>query len=65
MGIKLQVCATVGTTSCCSYDNVSELAEVCDKESLWLHVDAAYAGCALICPEFQYLIEGKEVDVST
>ncbi|XP_061162344.1 tyrosine decarboxylase-like [Saccostrea echinata] len=54
------VCATVGTTSCCSFDDVYELSEMCEKENLWLHVDAAYAGCALICPEFHYLINGKE-----
>ncbi|KAL5014664.1 hypothetical protein ScPMuIL_008934 [Solemya velum] len=58
--IPFFVCATVGTTSCCSFDNVSEIADVCDDEEIWLHVDAAYAGNALICPEFRYLIRGIE-----
>ena len=57
----LQVCATLGTTGCCSFDNISELGEVCAKENVWLHIDAAYAGNALICPEFQYLLKGIEV----
>lgn len=57
----LQVCATLGTTGCCSFDNISELGEVCSKEGVWLHIDAAYAGNAFICPEFQYLLKGIEV----
>ena len=59
--LMLQVCATLGTTGCCSFDNISELGEVCAKENVWLHIDAAYAGNALICPEFQYLLKGIEV----
>ena len=31
------------------------------KEKVWLHVDAAYAGSAFICPEFQPLLAGVEV----
>ncbi|XP_076451303.1 aromatic-L-amino-acid decarboxylase-like [Babylonia areolata] len=58
--IPFFVCATLGTTACCSFDNVAEVGEVCARENLWLHVDAAYAGNALICPEFHYLIEGIE-----
>ncbi|KAL4220829.1 decarboxylase [Mactra antiquata] len=56
----IEVCATLGTTGCCSFDNVQEVGEVCAKEKVWLHVDAAYAGNALICPEFQYLLKGIE-----
>ena len=55
------MCATLGTTGCCSFDNISELGEVCAKENVWLHIDAAYAGSAFICPEFQYLLKGIEV----
>ena len=32
-----------------------------NKESLWLHIDAAYAGSAAICPEYRYIIDGVEV----
>ena len=34
-----------------------------EKEELWFHVDAAYAGCAAICPEYRHLIDGVEVCV--
>lgn len=55
------VCATLGTTSCVSFDNLEELGKVCQDYDIWLHVDAAYAGSALICPEFKYLIKGIEL----
>ncbi|XP_045472271.1 aromatic-L-amino-acid decarboxylase-like [Harmonia axyridis] len=54
------VIATFGTTGTCSFDNVEELADVCKKQNLWLHIDAAYAGTSLICPEFRPLMEGIE-----
>lgn len=41
-----QVVATLGTTSVCSFDNLDEIGVVCQKEGVWLHVDAAYAGKA-------------------
>ncbi|XP_071945459.1 aromatic-L-amino-acid decarboxylase-like [Antedon mediterranea] len=52
------VCATLGTTGCCSFDNLQELGEICEKENIWMHVDAAYAGTAFLCPEFRYLLKG-------
>ncbi|KAK9870420.1 hypothetical protein WA026_007991 [Henosepilachna vigintioctopunctata] len=52
------VIATFGTTGICSFDNVEELAEICRSESIWLHIDAAYAGTALVCPEYRYLMRG-------
>ncbi|KAK6965807.1 tyrosine decarboxylase, partial [Biomphalaria glabrata] len=54
------VCATLGTTACCSFDNIYELGEVAKRQGVYLHVDAAYAGNALICQEFCYLNEGIE-----
>lgn len=37
--------ATLGTTSSCAFDDLSEIGAVCDEfENIWLHVDAAYAG---------------------
>ncbi|XP_032332127.1 aromatic-L-amino-acid decarboxylase isoform X4 [Camelus ferus] len=54
------VVATLGTTSCCSFDNLLEVGPVCHKEGVWLHVDAAYAGSAFICPEFRHLLDGVE-----
>ncbi|CAF0849638.1 unnamed protein product [Adineta ricciae] len=58
--IPFFVCGTLGTTSCCSLDNFEELGQICRRENLWFHVDGAYAGAALICNEFQYLIKGFE-----
>ncbi|KAB1253778.1 Aromatic-L-amino-acid decarboxylase [Camelus dromedarius] len=58
--LALQVVATLGTTSCCSFDNLLEVGPVCHKEGVWLHVDAAYAGSAFICPEFRHLLDGVE-----
>ncbi|GAB1609487.1 aromatic-L-amino-acid decarboxylase [Argonauta hians] len=56
----IEVCATLGTTAVCSFDCLHEIAEVCHRENLWLHVDGAYAGNAMICPEFQHLLSGIE-----
>uniref|UniRef100_A0A8C8R9F1 Aromatic-L-amino-acid decarboxylase n=1 Tax=Pelusios castaneus TaxID=367368 RepID=A0A8C8R9F1_9SAUR len=53
-------CATLGTTPCCSFDRLLELGPICNKENIWMHVDAAYAGSAFICPEFRYLLNGVE-----
>lgn len=52
------VTATVGTTSTTSIDPVASIAPVCRREGLWLHVDAAYAGCAAVCPELRFVLEG-------
>ncbi len=56
----LAVIATVGTTSTTSVDPVPAIAELCEREGLWLHVDAAYAGSAAVCPEFRWCLEGCE-----
>jgi aromatic-L-amino-acid decarboxylase len=52
------VAATVGTTSTTSVDPVPAIAEICRQRRLWLHVDAAYAGSAALCPEFRWILEG-------
>jgi aromatic-L-amino-acid/L-tryptophan decarboxylase len=52
--------ATVGTTASTSVDPVAELAEICERQQIWLHVDAAYAGSAMVCPEFRWAWEGIE-----
>jgi aromatic-L-amino-acid/L-tryptophan decarboxylase len=52
------VVATVGTTSSTAVDPVAELADVCERGHAWLHVDAAYAGSAMVCPEFRWAWEG-------
>ena len=54
------VCATVGTTSSGAVDPVRAIGEVCRREGIWLHVDAAHAGSAAICPEHRGLNDGVE-----
>jgi aromatic-L-amino-acid decarboxylase len=52
------VVATVGTTSSTSVDPVPALADRCEKAGVWLHVDAAYAGSAAVCPELRWCLDG-------
>lgn len=59
--IPFFVTATLGTTPSCSFDDLNELGPVCNKEGVWMHVDAAYAGSALICPEFRHYATGLEM----
>jgi len=60
-GIRpLAVVATVGTTSTTSVDPVRKIAAICEREGLWLHVDAAYAGSAALCPEHRWIFDGAD-----
>jgi aromatic-L-amino-acid/L-tryptophan decarboxylase len=54
------VVATIGTTSTSSVDPVEEIVDRCQAEGVWLHVDAAYAGSAAVCPELRYQFAGWE-----
>jgi aromatic-L-amino-acid decarboxylase len=54
------VVATVGTTSIASVDPVPAIADACASAGVWLHVDAAYAGSAWVCPELRWSQEGVE-----
>jgi aromatic-L-amino-acid/L-tryptophan decarboxylase len=54
------VVATVGTTGTTSVDPVPELARRCGEAGVWLHVDAAYAGSAAVCPELRFCLDGVE-----
>ena len=54
------VVATVGTTSSTSVDPVAAIADACEQARVWLHVDAAYAGSAMICPELRWAFDGIE-----
>lgn len=56
--IPFYVVATLGTTNSCAFDCLDEIGPVCIEEDVWLHVDAAYAGSAFICPEYRYLMKG-------
>jgi len=52
--------ATIGTTSTSSVDPVSAIADRCEQTGTWLHVDAAYAGAAAVCPELRESFVGWE-----
>jgi aromatic-L-amino-acid decarboxylase len=54
------VCATVGTTSSLAVDPVAEIGPLCKDFGAWLHVDAAMAGTAALCPEHRWIHEGLE-----
>jgi len=54
------VVATVGTTSTTSVDPVPEIADRCATAGTWLHVDAAYAGSAMVCPELRWAFAGVD-----
>jgi aromatic-L-amino-acid decarboxylase len=54
------VTATAGTTSSLAFDPVPAIAEVCQRERVWLHVDAAMAGIAALCPEYRWVNAGAD-----
>ncbi|XP_077483212.1 histidine decarboxylase [Amblyomma americanum] len=56
--IPFYVCATLGTTGAVAFDNLQEVGVICERYSVWLHVDAAYAGSSFVCPEFRHWLRG-------
>jgi aromatic-L-amino-acid decarboxylase len=54
------VVGTLGTTSSTSVDPAGAMAEICEREGLWLHLDAAYAGSAAVMPEMRHHFSGWE-----
>ena len=56
----LCVIATIGTTGSTAIDPLRAIGEVCQRNGVWLHVDAAYAGTALTLPEMRHVIDGIE-----
>lgn len=54
------VVATIGTTSSTAVDPVPAIAEAAERAGAWLHVDAAYAGSAAVCPELRHHFAGWE-----
>ena len=56
------LCAAVGTTSSMAVDDVAKIAAIVEREAadVWIHVDAAMAGTAAVCPEFRWIHDGLE-----
>ena len=55
------ICATIGTTSSLAIDPVEEIGEIVKSHQAWLHVDSAHAGCATVCEEYRWLLNGLEL----
>jgi aromatic-L-amino-acid decarboxylase len=58
--VPCAVVAAVGTTATTALDPLKEVAALAERHGLWLHVDAALAGSAMICPEYRWMWEGIE-----
>ena len=54
------VVATGGTTNAGIIDDLESIAEVCEREKLWFHVDCAYGGGALAASSVRHLFKGIE-----
>ncbi len=54
------VIVSIGTTGTTAIDPLKEIGAIASKNDIWVHVDAALAGTALIMPEYGWMIEGKE-----
>jgi len=55
------LCSVLGTTGTTAVDPIRALGEIARSEQMWHHVDAAYAGSAMICDEFRHYQDGLEL----
>jgi aromatic-L-amino-acid/L-tryptophan decarboxylase len=58
--VPCAVVAAVGTTATTALDNLQRIAEIAEGFGLWLHVDAALAGTAMVLPECRWMWKGIE-----
>ncbi len=56
----IAVVATLGSTGAGGIDALRPIGEICRRHGVWLHVDAAWAGSALVLPEYRWMIDGIE-----
>jgi glutamate/tyrosine decarboxylase-like PLP-dependent enzyme len=57
----IAVCANAGTTNTGAIDPLPEMAAFCARENIWLHVDAAYGGFAMLCERGKALLDGMHL----
>ncbi len=55
------IIVTRGTTSTTGFDSIRDVAPIAQRESAWLHVDAAFAGSAAVAPELRWVLDGVEL----
>ena len=60
LGEAAVIVATVGTTASTAVDDVETIGRLCEPAGTWMHVDAAYAGAAMVAPEFRWAFAGIE-----
>ena len=56
----IAVCANAGTSSCGAVDPLETMADYCETQDIWLHVDAAHGGFAIITEEGRNILRGIE-----
>ncbi len=59
--VPVFVTVTVGTTATTAVDPIRDIATIAKREDMWVHVDAAYGGSPMICPEFRHYQDGIEL----
>jgi aromatic-L-amino-acid decarboxylase len=59
--IPLCVVSTIGTTSSTAIDPIKSIGVICKKYKCWHHIDASYAGAALLLPDMRWMIDGVEL----
>jgi aromatic-L-amino-acid/L-tryptophan decarboxylase len=59
------VIATIATTGSTAIDPLRRIGEICSRYGIWLHVDAALGGTALLLPEYRWMIEGSEEHIDS
>lgn len=63
--VPFYVSTTLGTTGSCSFDALPEIGLALQRyPCVWLHVDAAYAGNAFICPELKHLLKVRTLPIA-
>ncbi|OEK07117.1 pyridoxal phosphate-dependent decarboxylase family protein [Roseivirga misakiensis] len=58
--LPICVVSAIGTTSTTAVDPIAKISEICKRHNIWHHVDAAYAGTALVLPELRWMSEGVD-----
>jgi glutamate/tyrosine decarboxylase-like PLP-dependent enzyme len=56
--VPFYINATAGTTVLCAFDNVEELAPICKKNNIWLHLDGAFGGSVIFSDKYKHLVKG-------